>query len=276
MEFIDDADIGHDNAAFGICLDDGWYRYNSTPDWSAIAMAAVKEPGSGLWAVLAVSSSGNVWELLPKGPSERTIKIPDAIGITNLATIGQRIYACGMGRKCYIRAAEDTWVDISAPWPGINEGVIGFTDMTGLSEDLIYAVGWAGEVWIRAMGSWQRQDSPTNANLNAVAISPDGVVYCVGDDGFIMQGKQDAWQVVDAGLSDNLMDVCVHNDEVYCCSDFEIFKLTDDGMVSVFSGEEEDFPDTCLRLLTDDNGSLYSVGPYDVFVLNADGWQRLA
>jgi hypothetical protein len=274
-EFISDADAGANNSIFNVYYQNEWYRYDSEPEWSCVAMVSAKYPKEARWVVVGIGSGGAVWEMYPKGPSERYSKIDDRIGFTNLAVIEHKIYTCGMGRICFYRDASGLWVDISAPRPKSMDEVIGFMSMAGLSERLFYAVGWRGEIWVRVNDVWERQDSPTSENLNAVAIGVDGLVYCVGDHGVMLKGKVGMWEVVETNIGSNLLDVCVYNGEVFACSDFEVFRLSENGLSNDFLEGGGDMPKTCLRLVSDEEGYLFSVGPSDVFARRDKRWERI-
>jgi hypothetical protein len=275
-EFIATADAGRANSVFAVYHQASWYSYQAAPDWSAIAMAAARYPDNPRWVVVAMSQAGQLWELRPLDRTETFSQIPQHIGLTNLATIGGSIYACGMGRILLQREASGVWNDLSAPWPNAQDGVIGFTSIAGLDQSLLYAVGWQGEVWTLSNGRWRIEDSPTNANLNAVALSPDGTVYGVGDGGAMLKGRQGQWDLIDSGTDFNLMDVCVHEGDVFACSDFEVFRLTKSGLMADMSEGSEDLPQTCLKLVSAGKSGLYSVGPNDVYLRTNRNWQRLA
>lgn len=275
-ENMAEGDAGKANSLFVVLHDQAWRRYDATPDWSAIAMTAIRYPQQAQWLVLAMSSAGWVWTLHPRGPSEAFERIPRHVGLTNLATIGADVFACGMGRICFRRDERGTWTDLSAPWPPAEEGVIGFTGLGGNNAELFYAVGWQGEIWARVGDAWQMQDSPTNANLNAVAVAADGTAYCVGDDGAMVRGQPGAWDPVATDLESNLMDVCIHEGQVFVCSASEVLRLVAGHLINDFADDAEDLPRTCLRLMSDGAGHLYSVGPQDVFRRSDAGWERLA
>jgi len=276
VELIASADAGQPNTTFGVHHEERWYTYQTRTEWSALAMAAVKYPNDPRWLVLGLAPSGAVWELYPKGPAESLARVSADVGFTNLAAIGDAAYACGMGRLCFRREASGQWINLSAPWPHIDEGVIGFTAMAGASSELFYAVGWGGEIWARIGSVWERQDSPTNQNLNAIAIAADGTAYCVGDNGAMLKGSRGVWEVIDTGVDANLLDVCIHAGQVFVCSDFEVMRLGDDGLTADFAGGTDDVPGTCLKLIPAGDEYLYSVGPHDVFMRTTLGWERLA
>lgn len=272
-EHIDTADAGEPNSAFFVCHEQHWYAYELSPEWSAVAMAAVEEASDSRWLAVGASPAGQLWEVHPIDVEETYSSIGHG-GVTNLAGIDAKIYACGMGRIALRRDGRGRWTDISAPWPDIDEGVIGFTAMAGLSASLIYAVGWQGEIWTRSNERWEREVTPGNANLNAVAIAPDGTAYSVGDGGAMFIGRKGAWDVVDTGIELNLTDVCVHAGDVFACTDFDVYRLSSDGFVNDIPGDAPDRPATCLRLVPT-SIALYSVGPSDVFVRSDGVWTRM-
>jgi len=277
-EAIAEADGGQANSLFTVFHQAQWYSYATTPAWTAIGMASVLDPSDGLWVVAAISQAGEIWEVQPRTRIEQLMRLPRHTGLTNLGSAGDRIYACGMGRVAFRREpGGTTWTDVSAPWPAADEGVIGFTAIGGCDASPVYAVGWKGEIWTLSNGHWSMEDSPTNANLNAVAVTADAEVYCVGDGGVMLHGRRGMWSVIDTGTDFNLQDVCVHAGEVFVSTDFEVFRLRDGALVPDLASDDPDVSVTCLKLASGGSGgSLYSVGPHDVFERAGDTWTRLA
>lgn len=276
VEAIAAADAGKPNGLFCVYFGGAWYSYESTPGWSPIAMAAVNDAARPGWVVLSISASGRVWELRPKEREESEYRIALQADFTNMAAVGNVVYACGMGRVVARRDAHGQWTDISAPKADLSEGVVGFTALAGLNTSLIYAVGWKGEVWALSADRWSQEDIPSNANLNALAIDADGIVYAVGDEGVLLKGSRGHWEVIETGTDFNLLDVCVHDGAVFVSTDFEILRLGDAGLEAVFDDDSEDSPGTCLKLMSAGRSGLYVIGPYDVMARMSDGWQRLA
>jgi hypothetical protein len=276
VEDVAVANAGRSNTLFCTYFEDSWHSYKSTPNWSVVAMTAAKDASVGRWIVVAVSASGNVWELLPSEQSERTLHIEAPHTLTNVATVENTVYACGMGRTVLRREESGMWTNISAPQPGLEEGVMGFTALAGVIATQQYAVGWKGEIWVRSSQGWQQEDSPSNANLNSLAIDANGIVYIAGDSGVMLKGSVGCWELIETGTDSNLMDVCVHDGEIFVCSDFEVFCLRESGLESEFNDDSEDAPGTCLKLASAGADGLYSVGPYDVFRRQQGVWRRLA
>jgi hypothetical protein len=273
-EFIKDAEGGALNSLYTVFHQGKWFTYDTKPAWSTIAMSAVLERETSGWVVVALGQGGQTWEMRPLERTEAVFPL-GIVGLTNLATIGGSVYACGMGRVVWRRDAPGRWQELSAPWPDQSEGVIGFTDMAGLEEALLYAVGWQGEIWTRSGNAWRAENTPTNANLNAIALADDGIAYIVGDDGVMMKGRAGRWDAIVTGVDFNLQDVCVYEGEVFACTDFDVYRLTDAGLVSELEAAD-DSPETCLKLVPAKGTGVFSVGPYDVFLRSAGTWSRLA
>ncbi|MGZ8943387.1 MAG: hypothetical protein ACXW00_11505 [Methylobacter sp.] len=276
VESIKSVEAGKANSLFCVYHKHQWYSYEKTPEWTAIAMTAIQSSCDFHWIVMAMSQTGRIWELHTRDKIESFSQIPNQLAMTNLTTIANTAYACGMGRVLMRRNENGHWSDISAPWPKSSEGIIGFTCVSGLENSLIYAVGWQGEIWTLLGQLWTKEDSPTNANLNAVAVTTDGIVYVVGDNGAMLKGRQNCWELLNTETDLNLTDVCVHMNDVYVCSDFDVYRLTDSGLVHDFNLEGEDVPQTCLKLFSAGSQGLYSMGPLDVFQLINDTWYQLA
>lgn len=277
-EAILEAETGQANSLFTVFHQGQWYSYVTTPAWTAIGMAAVRDPADTLWVVAAVSQAGEFWEVKPRTRAETTGRLPRRLGITNLGAVHDRIYACGMGRVVFRREhGGASWTDVSAPWPATDEGVVGFTAIGGVDPALAYAVGWKGEIWGLVEGQWHMEDSPTNANLNALAVAADGEVFCVGDNGVMLRGRRGMWSQVDTGTDFNLQDVCIHSDEVFVSTDFQVFRLHEGSLVLDLASDDEDVPLTCLKLASGGpDGALFSVGSHDVFERREDAWHRIA
>jgi hypothetical protein len=277
VENIELANAGRINSYFCVYHEHQWYTYSESPEWTAIAMTATRSPDDTHWVVIAMDQAGMIWELHPHEVTESFSQIlPERLAMTNLATINNTIYACGMGRVLMRRNTNGEWIDISAPWPNTSEGVIGFTCVSGLNNSLIYAIGWQGEIWSYCGEKWIKEDSPTNANLNALAVDVDGTAYIVGDNGAMLKGSQGCWEVINSETDLNLTDVCIHMGDIYVCSDFEVYRLAKSGLELCYEQEDEDVPQTCLKLFSAGLNGLYSMGSYDVFLFVNNKWCRLA
>jgi hypothetical protein len=180
-----------------------------------------------------------------------------------------------MGRVVLRRDALEAWSDISAPWPSIQEGVIGFTGIAGAHPSLLYAVGWKGEIWVRTDGKWSKEDCPTNANLNGLALLPDATVVIVGDNGTVLRGRRGLWEMIDLGTDKDFTDVCIHTGEVYLSTNYEVYRLVGDTLIPDLVAEGDESL-SCLKLIPSRGSLLYSMGTSDVFFRCPEGWRRLA
>jgi hypothetical protein len=264
------------NSSFFL-LDNGqWGKYVTNVAWPAIALAAARPSGQPGIAV-AVSPYGDYWEVQPAGPTESVGKIgPDPVQLRALATIDNVVYACGMGRVVLKRDGVGQWRSVGPPAPPADDdSVIGFERLDGFSSRELYAVGWQGEIWSFNKTRWRRIDSPVSTKLNAVCCGEDKHVYAVGDNGVMLRGRNDVWTILNTGRDENLMDVKVHDGTVYVVTDFRILKLAGMALVDDAAfADAKDRPETCLYLLLT-QGALFSMGPKDLFRLDAGLWQRL-
>jgi hypothetical protein len=264
-----------DNSFFAVLLDTQWHGFATEPAWTVIGMGCAKYPSAADWIIIASSSEGHLWELTPGPPIERELRIPgNYSGLTKLASIENAVWACGMGRVVLKRKSDGTWVDLSAPQPSVEAGVIGFTALTGSAPGEIAAVGWKGEIWWRRNDKWEAQESGTNANFNAVSAAEDGQIVVVGDGGSVVVGRKDQWATLDVGVDFNLQGVCHFGGEVFISSDFKLFRLEHGMLVEETRYVGGDAPATCMNLILGPE-SVFSQGENDIFRYSKGMWTRL-
>jgi len=252
-----------------------WMIYSTVVNWRAQSMATIKPP-SGVRVVVAIGTRGQFWELEPLSLKETEGIISGARGpMRQLTAIDHVVIAVGMGRTVLRRDGLSQWTEIG---PGTTakdaDRIVGFEGIDGRGLDDFYTVGWAGEIWHRTNGAWKQIDSPTTANLNAVACSSDGSVYAVGDNGSMVVGTDDRWQFVDTGRTENLQDIAEFGGEVFVVTDFKILRLTDQGLLPEDRFVDDDVPSTCLHLLRAEDG-IVSLGPKDLFRFSGTAWERI-
>jgi len=196
--------------------------------------------------------------------------------LRSMTSIDECIYVCGMGRSVLRRKGVGDWEEIGPGTTADDDGlVVGFEDIDGFSSDEMYAVGWRGEIWKYAGGTWSQLDSPISKNLNAVCCAGDGTVYIIGDGGCMLRGQDDVWEVLDLGRFENLMDVAFFDDSVYVITDFQILKMQDNTLIVEDAYSDlKDRPSTCLHLLRSVDG-LVAMGTKDIFRLVASTWERV-
>lgn len=68
-------------------------------------------------------------------------------------------------------------------------------------------VGRQGTVWSREGGGWERVEVPVEADLNAVALQPDGSALVVGAGGTVLLRQGSAWRSIDTPAPANLQSV---------------------------------------------------------------------
>jgi hypothetical protein len=257
--------------------DEQWIVYDEIVNWRARSMASVK-PASGNRVVVALGTKGQYFELEPATPVMYVGTMPGLEPLVRrAAAINHTIFAAGMGRSIIRRVGRGNWIEFG---PGTTDAdrdqVIGFEGIDGVSPDDIYVAGWRGEIWRWFDARWRQIDSPTNANLNAVACSADGRVYVVGDNGTMVRGAGDIWEVVETRRPENLQDVTAFEGDVFVVTDYRILRLGPDGLIEEDRFANGDKPATCLNLLKAEDGSgVVSLGPKDLFVFSGGLWRRI-
>lgn len=266
---------GVNNSTF-LCFVDGTVeKVPESVGWAAVAGATVKPPGQER-VVVFIGAGRDVFELNPETVQITTGELDMARhALAALATVDHVILACGMGREVLVRDATNRWRAIGpGPRPD-DRGVVGFEGLHGFSLDELYAVGWGGELWQGdAGGRWQRLDSPTSANLNAVRCAADGRAYAVGDGGMLLRGRGETWETVATGRGETLQDVADFDGEVFVVSDFRILRLKGDLLVPDDRFEGEARPTSCLKLLVGEDG-LFSMGPKDLYLFKDGHWRSM-
>ncbi|QDH71157.1 hypothetical protein FKV23_14475 [Lysobacter alkalisoli] len=200
--------------------------------WYCTRMAIQKVPrGSGI-ELIYMGPDGHMGYGTASGDSESPIwpagDGPDVHGVLrDLRTIGEGVYAVGMGRQVYRRNLAGAWERKDA---GVLQDrelmeVVGFNAIHGIDEAELYAVGYAGEVWRCDAGRWEQLDSPTDVILNAVHVLPDSRVVVAGKSGFLMIGSRSAWEVVETGLDAQIWDIQYFNDGIYLATSDALYRL---------------------------------------------------
>jgi hypothetical protein len=260
---------------FRVLLGSQWHVFDVEPKWIPVGMAAARYPGAADFIIVASSSEGHIWELVPSTGDEHEGKIEgDYSGITKVTSIDDAVWACGMDRIVLRRDANGRWSNVSAPEANVDEGVIGFTALAQSAPGELVAVGWKGEIWLRSNDAWDRQDSGTRANFNAVSAGPDGQLVVVGDNGSIVVGRRDQWSVLDIDPDLNLQGVCHFADQVFISSDFELFRLEGRTLAPEARFADGDRPRTCMNLYAGKE-SVFSQGEKDIFRFNEGAWARV-
>ena len=266
---------GGGKTSFHVLLGADWFDYEQEPEWAAVGMAGVQYLGAIEPVVIAAAADGRTWELSPSSKVERMSRIADGhCGVTRLVAMSEAVWACGMGRLVMQREPGGQWLDVSAPRGTLAEGITGFTGMAELAPDTQIAVGWRGEIWIRSARGWVRQDSPSNSNFNAVSVGASGEAVVVGDHGGLVSGRAGHWKALDTRTDFNLQGVCHFGDETFVCSDFEIFRLVEGGLLreTRFKGEQR--PATCMNFMVGKDG-VFCQGERDLYRFESGQWDSV-
>lgn len=233
-------------------------------DWDCIRMAMVH--GDAGLTLVSIDPYGRNAYATMAGMGEATLappgEGPDVHGlIRDMQTIGDAIYATGMGRQVYRRGRDGHWArhDDGVLQPLEVMEVVGFNAIHGLDEDTLYAAGLGGEVWCCRQGAWTQLDSPVTSILNAVHVLHDGRVLVAGQHGVLAVHGGGRWQRIATGISTQIWDIHAFGDAAYLATSDALYRLDTDlqlSRVDMGLGDEV----SCGQLHAAD-GVLLSTGP---------------
>jgi hypothetical protein len=117
---------------------------------------------------------------------------------------------------------------------------MGFNDIDGPNEKLLYAVGGKGDVWRYDGKLWHQCDFPSNEQLGTVTVAGDGNVYITGEGGNLWVGEKDDWRLVERGGSSVLYNDSVwYRGELWLCSDYQLRVLRNGKLERPKFGEQD-------------------------------------
>lgn len=178
-----------------------WTAFNV--DFRVVAVTMCAHPalhlvGVGLGGEVVIGTPQGTWEEQVDPSDEGPRRRGD---LRTVQTIGDHVYAAGMGRQLYRRIGKDRWERADAGMVqelGLIQ-VSGLNALDGAAESDILAVGFLGEIWRRSKGRWSAIDSPTNLILHDVRVVPEIANICCGQEGVILRARGAGWDVIDHG-----------------------------------------------------------------------------
>lgn len=244
------------------------------------------------WRAVGVCSSGEEWivlgargEVLVVNGDQCTQERlgnaetdPPASGhMTCIRNVCGVVYAVGMRRQIYSRAAAQGWVrqDEGVRRISSSEGVVGFQSIAGYADDEMYACGWRGEIWRKSGSVWSRVEAPTNLVLADICCAGDGFVYAVGQRGHVVRGRGDVWSVLEhGGPREDFWGVVWHEGSLLVSSLYAVFRL-DQGRL-----ERLDMGDVDMQShyhLSAEGPSIWSIGLRSILAKDGpNAWRALS
>ncbi|HGW6113365.1 TPA: hypothetical protein ACNIQO_001383 [Proteus mirabilis] len=235
---------GFDNPKVGVCL---------KPKEQGM-LASRGDDG----VVVCVGSGANL-------PPEKVMD-GDYANPKNIKCVGGYAYYVGSARKIYKRVDIGKWQRIQHGIPGGETNTdMGFTDLDGFSEQDMYTVGGAGDVWHYNGEIWIPCGFPSNEQLSAVLCAPDGYVYIGGEGGSLWRGREYQWEKLYHGSSAILLNqLRWFEDKVWACDDYRLqcwngkeMVRPKDGDKNVIASGHMDVRDGILVVADDYNVDLY-------------------
>ena len=148
-----------------------------------------------------------------------------------------------------------------------------FEDVGGVDESLLYACGIGGAVFRFDGTRWERLDAPTDANLSGVLVESARSVYFCGDGGLLLHLLDGRWQVHEGPADRNYWDICSFRGTPVLAHSSGIDRF--DGL-AIQPFDAQPSPHNTFNHLHASGGRLLSIGPDDLFVIEAGSVQAIA
>ncbi|QDQ27522.1 hypothetical protein FNU76_14795 [Chitinimonas arctica] len=139
-----------------------------------------------------------------------------------------------------------------------------WNDAAGYSENDIYAIGGAGDVWHFDGKKWSQCSFPSNERLYNVCCGDDGKVYIGGNMGSLYVGRENSWKKLsDGNYSVPWKDIAWFAGKLWCGSDYglwewhgtELVRAPVPADVQLVSGAIDISPDKTLMLTAGPDGA---------------------
>ena len=233
-------------------------------------------------AIVLLSNDGQLQTGSKKGFSwERIDESEDSPnhlrGMTCLTCIDDSLFAAGMQRMVYQKNLK------TSEWERIDSGVrvgkdsteiSGFSAISGISENSVYAAGLTGQLWHYNGSTWSQLNSGTTLGLHDIEIINNDEIYICGNSGVVLRGNRTEWEIVrnNATKSDFYSLARLGN---------RLFLSTDSGrLYEIKNGEiipvkiELDSEVTTYSLQSND-GVMLSVGSDHIVVFDGRDWTNI-
>lgn len=159
-----------------------------------------------------------------------------------LISILGELYVVTFGRKIYKRLNSNQWIEFRPGLPDYKDQYqeAGFEDLDAFSENDMYVVGGAGDVWHYAGNVWQRINFPSSDEINVVCCAGDGYVYIGAGGGDLWRGRLNQWEKIHHSQSkSDWSDLVWFKDNLYLSNEHGLKVLRGGQLVEVFEGREK-------------------------------------
>jgi hypothetical protein len=119
-------------------------------------------------------------------------------------------YAVGMRRDVYKRTAANRWTHLTDKLlsselpPSVDHA--GFVDIDGYSDTDVFACGGQGDLWHFDGKTWAKEDVPTNASLERICCSKNGLVYITTGCKDLLIGNRSSWSLAKQDIPDEFLE----------------------------------------------------------------------
>lgn len=246
---------------------------------------------SGRGNFIAVDTTGSVFSVINDLEDKVDTDVPGSdfsISISKVVRTVNSAYAVGSALRVYKRDREDAWLNNldTLPIPkdfaedtSLNN--YSLEDMSGFSEDDMYAVGEGGSAYHFDGNKWTSIAFPTKLKLATATCAGDGRVYVSDKTCSIWVGRNSTWEkIVEEDMSLSFFDSAWFDGRMWFTNDYGLWILEDDNLVLAKNARYKPVPEDvailCGRLdVAPDNSRMLLCGQHGAAVYDGQNWEIL-
>lgn len=201
--------------------------------------------------------------------------------ISTMRLIGDRLYACGMGRIVYAsdsRARKWRRIDNNMRIEFGKYEIAGFRDIAGRGDGRLFVCGLAGELWFFDGAKWICEDIPTNVNLTALGISANDQVLVGGSQGTVIAGDHDKWRLLewaDGDSSFRITSIATVGNEVFAATQEGALLSISPNQIQQVDMSSEYFADIQIERVVATGNRALGISQKDISFYENGKWQRV-
>lgn len=224
-----------------ICRDGA--KWNRLGDIDGIVTSIVAYTNeSGKAVAIGLCRHGELLFIESTGPRMEAFS-PDPGFLFQLCRADDMLFACGSQRQ--------VWRRKGGQWARIDAGIVVarsdednpvFYAIDGISERCLYAGGRSGELFRYDGRHWTRLDSPTNRDIQRIAVVSETEVYFCGKGGTFYRGHDNVWELIgDPGYQENFWGLARFQDRIFTASLNHLFAYGASGLQRIDPPPQEEF-----------------------------------
>lgn len=217
-----------------------------------------------------------------------------SVSINKVIRVGESIYAIGAPNKIYKRLGHEQWEDHSASLKlpdelysedediRLNTAMHSrLRDLSGFSEQDMYAVGRNGYVCHYDGSRWQSIAFPTNTDLLTVVCADDGQVYITDRFCSVWRGRYNTWlKIVEQEKTLAYFDSAWFDNRLWLANDYGMWVLEENKVVAANEAKTKPVSKEIIEVsgridISPDKKYMLICGQYGAALYDGQEWELL-